>query len=149
MASFEAYLLGRGYIKHVLKCGTMKYELAGSHTLSSLNNLDYRYIHKDDKILNKIAKGLSLMDGITLKDREKVIIFGLREYNKPPTLIYPRPRIEVTKMIDGENRTVDNSYDDSMNLVLLKEEPDKIFEALYNREIVFEYDLTKKASAID
>ena len=56
MTQFEQMLLNKGYIKHILNCKTMKYELARGHNISTLVNLDHRYFHRDDKIiLQKIS----------------------------------------------------------------------------------------------
>jgi hypothetical protein len=73
------------------------------------------------------------------KDFNNSIIWGLREMDKPPTLIKPRPKIEryIT-----ENSTVfsfTEQSDDSMNMCLQKESPEKIYEALFNKNIVFKY----------
>lgn len=97
-------------------------------------------------------------------DFENPIVWGLNEYNSPPTIVYPRPRIivkrvrkqsstyrrvsmkgvEIIKRIDPKNYiSIENELrDDSMNLVLEKEDSELIFEALYDSSIIFKYDLT-------
>ena len=149
MTKFETMLLDKGYIKHILNCKTMKYERTYKHTLSLMENLDHRYIHKDNKVLlDKIEQGLSVMDedNFTWEHREGVICFGLNEAYKQPTLISPRPKITVRRErdFDGEKHIViENQYfDDSMNMVLIKEDPELIFDALFDSNIFFHYDLT-------
>ena len=144
MTAFENMLIDKGYIKHILNCKTMKYEIANKHVISTMVNLDHRYIHKDDEIiLKKINQGKSVRDkDFTWEDRKGVICFGLHEANKPPTLINPRPRISV-KIKRGKQIVIKNeSFDDSMNLVLSKEDPELIFKALFDDAIIFNYDLT-------
>jgi hypothetical protein len=149
MTKFETMLIDKGYIKHILNCKTMKYERTDKHTLSSMKNLDHRYIHKDNKVLlDKIAQGLSVMDedNFTWEDRESEICFGMCEVGKPPTLISPRPKITVKRERDfGDEKhivTEDQYFDYSMNMVLMKEDPELIFDALFDSSIFFHYDLT-------
>ena len=75
-------------------------------------------------------------------DWDKMIIWGLSEYKKPPTLKSPRPRILVKKIVKGNITVYNEDHDDSMNLCLSKEPHSKILEAMYNPDIVFRYDLT-------
>lgn len=80
------------------------------------------------------------------EDFDNEIIWGLGEMKKPPTLLYPRPSIKVKRYRKyGEDEYVmneDQTRDDSMNLVLQKETPETIYKAMYDKSIVFEYDLT-------
>lgn len=151
MTEFENLLIDKGYIKHILNCKTMKYEIANNHAISTMVNTDHRYIHKNDEvILKKIEQGKSVMDDdFTFKDRKGVICFGLHEANKPPTLINPRPKISVKRERDfnGEKQIVieNENFDDSMNMVLSKEDPEQIFKALFNSSIFFNYNLTNQA----
>jgi hypothetical protein len=151
MTNFENMLIDKGYIKHILNCKTMKYEIANKHVISTMVNLDHRYIHKtDEALLKKIEQGKSVMDDdFTWEDRKGVICFGLHEANKPPTLINPRPKISVKRERDfnGKKMVVieDERFDDSMNLALSKEEPEQIFKALFDSSIFFNYDLTYQA----
>ena len=91
MTEFEDMLIDKGYIKHILNCKTMMYEIANKHVISTMVNLDHRYIHKTDEVLlKKIEQGKSVMDDdFTFEDRKDVICFGLHEKGKPPTLIHP------------------------------------------------------------
>ena len=150
MTQFEQMLLNKGYVKHILNCKTMKYELARGHNISTLVNLDHRYFHRDDKIiLQKISNNTSLfveddtLSTITLEDRKGEIIFGLHESKKPPTLIYPRPRIEIKRIKDGKVITEGEYLDDSMNIVLNCVPYEEIFKAMYDNTIVLKVDLTQ------
>ena len=144
MTQFEQMLLDKGYIKHILNCKTMKFEIAKAHTISTMVNLDHRYFHKTDtNILQKIASGKSVMEeDFTWEDRKGEICFGLHESGKPPTLISPRPRIEVNRIKDGEKIVENEQYDDSMNVVLKDISHEEIFKAMYDRSIVIKIDLT-------
>jgi len=151
MTAFENMLIDKGYIKHILNCKTMKYEIANKHVISTMVNLDHRYIHKTDEVLlKKIEQGKSVMDDdFTWDDRKGVICFGLHEANKPPTLINPRPKISVKRERDFNGKkqivTENENFDDSMNLALSKEKPEQIFKALFDSSIFFNYDLTDQA----
>lgn len=143
--AFETYLIGKGYIKHILNCKTMKFEIAKGHTISTMVNLDHRYIHNSDKnLLDKIAAGKSVMDDdFTWDDRKGEIVFGLNEAYKPPTLCCPRPMIIVKRKDKEGNVYFENQQmDDSMNIVLKEISFDQIFEAMFDKSIVFEFDYT-------
>lgn len=144
MTQFEQMLLDKGYIKHILNCETMKFEIAKGHTISTMVNLDHRYFHKtDENVLQKIAIGKSVMEeDFTWEDRKGEICFGLHEVGKPPTLISPRPRIEVTRIRDGKEVIENEQYDDSMNVVLKDVSHEEILKAMYDKSIVIKIDLT-------
>ena len=148
MTRFEQMLMDKGYMKFILNCKSMKYEHTERHELSSMGNLDHRYIHKSDTvILDKIAKGIAVGDnGITLEDQKAVIVFGLHEYKKPATLISPRPVIKVKRKIIayGVEKVViqRESRDDSMIIALDNEDHELIFKSMYDNSIKFYYDLT-------
>jgi hypothetical protein len=148
MTRFEKILIDNGYIKYILNCKTMKYEITNKHTISTMVNLDHRYIHKTDEvILKKIEQDKSVMDDdFTWEDRKGVICFGLHEAGKPPTLISPRPKIIVKRQHYFNDEKIisleDERLDDSMNLCLSIEEPIQIFKALFDSSICFNYDFT-------
>jgi len=144
MTQFEQMLLEKGYIKHILNCKTMKFEIAKRHVISTMVNLDHRYFHKtDENILQKIADGKSVMGkDLTWDDRRGEICFGLHEAEKPPTLISPRPRIEVKRIKEGKEVIENEQYDDSMNVVLKDISHEKIYKAMFDKSIVIKIDLT-------
>ena len=144
MTTFEQMLLDNGYIKYILNCKSMKFEKAKGHILSTMSNLDHIYFHKDDlNVLQKINDGKSIMDkDFTSKDRKGEICFGLHEVGKPPTLISPRPRIKVKRIMCGKEYIETEKCDNSMNIVLSKYSSDEIYKAMYNKNICFEIDLT-------
>lgn len=144
MTEFEQMLLDKGYIKHILNCKTMKFEKAKGHIISTMVNLDHIYIHKTDtNLLDKINNGKSVMDkDFTFEDRKGEICFGLHEKDKPPTLISPRPRIEVKRIKEGKEVIENEQYDDSMNVVLKETPHEEIFKAMYDQNIVIRIDLT-------
>lgn len=145
MTHFEQMLLDKGYIKHVLNCNTQRFKPVNGHALSTMENLDHRYFHKTDtEVLKKIADGKSVMDDdFTWNDRKGEICFGLHECGKPPTLISPRPRIEVKRVRENLEVIEDERYDDSMNVVLANVPHDEIFKAMYDKSIVIRIDLTE------
>ena len=76
-------------------------------------------------------------EDFTWEDRKNIICFGLHEKGKPPTLIYPRPKIKVIR----DSGVSNECRDDSMNIVLQKENSEDVFKAIFDKSIVFEYDL--------
>ena len=78
-------------------------------------------------------------------DFNNPIIWGLNEMGKPPTLKFPRPRIDVKRYRSFEGKQyISNEnevFDDSMNLCLSKENHLDIFKSL-NENKSFYYDLT-------
>jgi len=144
MTQFEQMLLDKGYIKHILNCKTMKFEIAKGHTISTMVNLDHRYFHNTDtNILQKITSGKSVMDeDFTWEDRKGEVCFGLHEAGKPSTLISPRPRIRVKRIKDGKEVIENEQWDDSMNVVLKDIPHEEIFKAMYDKSICFEIDRT-------
>ena len=75
-------------------------------------------------------------------DGKGEICFGLHEVGKPPTLISPRPRIEVKRIKDGKEVIENEQWDDSMNVVLKDIPHEEIFKAMYDKSIVIKIDLT-------
>lgn len=144
MTQFEQMLLDKGYIKYIFNCKTMKYELSKGHTISTMVNLDHRYFHKtDENVLQKIANGKSVTEeDFTWEDRKGEICFGLNEVGKPPTLISPRPKIEVKRIKDGKEVIENEKHDDSMNVVLKHIPHEEIFKSMYNKKNVITIDLT-------
>jgi hypothetical protein len=80
------------------------------------------------------------------EDFENQIIWGFLEHGKPPTLIHPRPKINVKRFreFNGKKYLVNEneSTDDSMNLCLSKENHNDILNALNDDTILYKYDLT-------
>jgi dynactin complex subunit len=124
MTKFEQFLLNKGYVKHKFNTKTMKIELSNENDISCMGNIDFRYYHVDD--VNK----------------ENAIIFGLHEKDKPVTLISPRPRLKVTRIIDNEKVIQNEIFDDSMNVAFSMIPNDLILIAMFNKNILLEIDLT-------
>ena len=76
---------------------------------------------------------------------DSIFIIGLHEHKKPPTLISPRPRIQIYKTIVVdlvEKDIVINEHDDdAMNVVLKEVECEDIFKAIHDKSICFHFDL--------
>jgi hypothetical protein len=110
-----------------------------------MSNLYHLYIHKSDvNLLSKIKEGKSTKNNsITPEDRKNEITFGLHQKDKPPTLIYPRPRIKIKRTKEDNIIIEDGRFDDSMNIVLQKENFNQILKAMYDKSICLKYDLTK------
>lgn len=125
MTAFENFLISKGYIRFKIEHNPLRYEIPKYHTFSTMGDLDYRYFHKDDPIIEKIKKKIP----ISFEDRKGEIIYGLNEYKKPPTLVYPRPII----MQNGWVTTP--TSDDDMNKALQQFSFDEIFEAMYDSTI--------------
>ena len=168
MHGFEKFLIEKGYIQHRAnrflnknynknnnKYFT-KYEAAPKHLLSSLGDMAYTYIHKSDvALLKKIKEG----HGFTFNEKSEeefknTILFGLNEHNMPPTLLRPRPKIRVIRersFGNGKKMNVLETefFDNSMNVVLLQEDYETIFKAMYDHSIVFEYNYLNKENKHD
>lgn len=106
MTRFEEYLLDQGF-KRMVRLHSGEFLEGKKASYSSLENVIYWYLKN-----------------------ERRIIFGLNERHKPPTLIYPRPRIK--------SKEVPSWSDDAMNRVLGKYEPEEILKAIYDESIIFE-----------
>jgi len=143
MIAFENYLIDKGYIKFQFDANEMKYKKAKKHIISTMVNLGYSYIHNTDvNLLNKIEQGKSVLDkDFTWEDRKNEIVVGLHETKKPVTLINPRPRILIEKIVDDEVIRMSEYEDDSMNIILQKFSFDEIFEAMYDKEKILYYKI--------
>jgi hypothetical protein len=140
MTAFENFLIEKGYIRFAFDAAKGKYYEPKLYVISTMSNLGHLYIHESDvNLLSKIKEDKS----ITPEDRKNEIIFGLHEKDRPPTLIYPRPRIKIKRTKEDKIIIEDEQFDDSMNIVLQKENFNQILKAMYNKSICFEYDLTK------
>lgn len=113
----------------------------------------YRCINKKGKFIyeesfmdsfSSMINGGLVIHFIKNEDYKNPIIFGLHEKNKPPTLITPRPYIRLKRFCNNLKRieTITEVFDDAMNICLLKENSEDIFEALFNKNKQFNYDLT-------
>lgn len=126
MTKFEEFLISKGYEMFAFDAKEMKYYKPKSHIISTMVNLGHIYIHNS-------------------KDK-KQIAFGLSQKGKPTTLISPRPNIRVKRyrtIDEQEKKVIENeTYDDSMNLVLSKINFEDIYKAIYNNSICFNFDLT-------
>lgn len=136
MTLFEKALINKGYIRFVYDKKTDSYKQVQEFIISSMVNLNHIYFHESDPIIEKIKSGVKLAQ-MSDKDREKQIIFGLNEYGKPATLIYPRPRIEISRLINGCRYVLKEEHDDNMNYVLMNYSFEEIFTALYDKSIIF------------
>ena len=157
MTGFEQFLITKGYIKHLgelykNKTPTenkyvTKYKAVTTYSISSMGNMSYRYIHESDTaLLKKIKEG----KGFTFNKESEMefkdtILFGLNEHAMPTTLISPRPKIRVLRERVFSNDRKMNALetedsDNSMNVVLGKEDHETIFKAMYDHSIVFKYD---------
>lgn len=125
MTKFEKFLIEeKGWLWFKYNVKTSRFYKSEHHTVSTTDNLVIYYIHKDNKrLLDKIERN----EEIIKEDLSgNIIIFGLNEYKKPPTLIYPRPWI-----FNPSNDNVNAIYDDEMNKILATTP----FEELYKQII--------------
>jgi hypothetical protein len=121
MIKFEEYLISRGYEQFAFSFDKGYYK-PKTYIISSMVNLGHIYIHPD---------------------KQEKILIGLHEKDKPVTLISPRPRIEVKRLIDDKVVIFNEWYDDEMNVVLRKVDFDLIYNAMYEKDIIIKVDLTK------
>lgn len=130
MIKLENFLLENGYIKFAYDFKSKDYYEPKEHIISTMLNLEHSYFHKTD---------------IHKKNR---IIIGLHEAYKPVTLIYPRPNIRAKRIIENEIIIDNELSDDIMNVALSKFSNFEIFEAMYNKSITLEIDLTNETKQI-
>lgn len=114
MSGFEKYLIENGFVMHKFDFKLGKNIPVKKHHISTMTNLDHRYI-KDDKVL----------------------VFGLHEVGLPPTLISPRPFVYLIRH-DGLFTTCDYS-DNIMNRILADYTNDIILEHCYNNKPIGHY----------
>ena len=167
MTGFENFLIDKGYSAYTTtyqKSKGIHTYVKGRKEFSSMGSLANTYIHKDDKVLlGKIEQGLNFGEEegqISFKDRDKTITYGLREMHHPPTLIYPRPRINIKRISNEDTYTIEGGKciealagsvvyfneerDSSMEVVMMNENYEDIYSAMFDKSIIFEYDLTSK-----
>ena len=106
-------------------------------------NSMYLYPKPKNEISTMLVGGIYV---IYMKDNnyKNRIIWGLNEAKKPPTLIHPRPKINVKTYKDNKliNR-INELCDDAMNECLRNETPEDIFKAMFNKSIIFNYETIK------
>jgi hypothetical protein len=79
---------------------------------------------------------------------DNAIIWGLREADKPPTLINHRPKIKLVKLnYNNEIITLNESQDDAMNYCLSVENHELIFKDIFKKELSFDYNLIKNPTS--
>ena len=105
MIPFERHLLNIGYKKYRYKDDVWSLEKKNHHHISSIDNVQYRYVKNDNNI---------------------DFYVGLHEYKKPPTLIYPRPKLKI------DNKNYIKYPDDFMNRILMKYSPTYILHCIVN-----------------
>lgn len=127
MLKLQKYILELGYKPYYFNPKTKKVDEVNPHPYS---------------------KGFSSMGNITVLYKlkgHKNILLGLFEKDKPPTLIHPRPKIEVFKDVYIEDKKhwliQDQTHQDSMDMCFKNETTERIFEAIQDDTIVFKYDL--------
>jgi len=146
MDKLERYLVDKNYISFVYCCKTSKYKKTEQYQLSSMTNLDHRYIPINDLDING--------EDIKIKTFDNMIIYGLHEYKKPPTLIYPRPNINIifddeknlmevklrvkTSEIYSSEIYVRYSSDDYINILLQLSNYDDLMESIKNDNLIWD-----------
>lgn len=110
MTSFEQMLLDKGYLKYSNNSKTKELELDNSDFFSTMGVLEYTYIYPTTK---------------------RKVVFGLSEKGKPPTLIYPRPKILLFRGGD----LITEIRDDAVNVALLTFDNEYIYKAMFDSSI--------------
>lgn len=120
MTEFEQFLISTGYIKYIFNGKKGDYELAQSHHISTITNIDYRYIKNNDF--------------------NNPIIFGLHVNKKPPTLIYPRPNMVLINANGIHDYTIRRFSDDYMNRILRDNPPHEVYNALFDKTKIYKFN---------
>lgn len=77
-------------------------------------------------------------------DFNNPIIWGLNEGDKPPTLIKPTLNAKLKRFNkNGDVEVLFGDRNDTVESVLKNNDHQFLFENLYNKDLNFEYDLTK------
>ena len=118
MTLFEQKLVDNGYLKFILNTKTWKYEETDRHFLSTLGNLDHRYFHKDNPIINKIKEGKVVGKDIDWDDRKGEICFGLHQPHTPPTLISPRRNINVGSDEEMQRMLDEKPFEEILKMIV-------------------------------
>jgi hypothetical protein len=146
MTKFEEFLIDKGHIMYAFDFKEEKFYKPKGHIISTMVNLYHFYIHNSNiDLIKKIENGENVKN-FTENDYEKIIQYGLHEYNKPSTLISPRPRIQVKRFrtyFEEQHKVIETEKnDDSINIVISKINFEEIYKAMYDKSIVFKFDLT-------
>lgn len=120
MTKFEQFLISKGFEMYTFNSKDMKYSKPKSHVISTMINISHHYI---DKVNNK------------------EIIFGLSEFEKPPTLISPRPRAEILLTNRQGKEVIKNEKsDDVMNIILSTKPFEEILEYMFDQSKIFKIE---------
>lgn len=92
-------------------------------------------IYIKEQGFNQVKDVQSNIRTLYIHEDGREVVYGLSEYKKPPTLIYPRPRI--LKIVNGI--VYDQMRDDVMNHCMQKETPEDVLKAMFDKSILFEY----------
>lgn len=129
MTKFESALIDLGYKKYTINPKTHQYEQVcnNEHNISAMGNLLHVYF-----LFRKRNIKLPPM-----------VSFGLSESGKGCTLLYPRPKIEITRLNPQDTSKImqDEQHDDSMNIVLQNVEPFKILMAAIDKTHCFKFSV--------
>lgn len=109
--NFEQLLISKGYKKYIRTKDNNLVEATENDILSTLGNIHFIYTRD-------------------VNDINDYFYWGLSEYQKPPTLAYPRPLKECNSLLSGK-RLLPIS-DDEMNRILLNEDLELLYETLQN-----------------
>jgi hypothetical protein len=146
--NFENYLAENGYIPFSLNAATGKYEDPLDRNV--MNNLHTRWIHSSDQdAILSIKKGLSIYGEFSREMRKSEICFGFNQCHRPPTLIFPRPRMIRKDRFRNEIVTFNcEMEDDDMNLLLSEISFNEILQEIRDPQSIYEIDRTQKKPII-
>ena len=109
--NFEQLLISKGYKKYIRTKDNNLVEATEKDILSVLGNICFIYTRD-------------------VNNTNDYFYWGLNEYQKPPTLTYPRPLKEYNSVLSGN--TLLPISDDEMNIILLNEDLELLYETLQN-----------------
>lgn len=108
MIAFEKYLIEQGWLKHKYNLIKGCLEPTTDIELSTMRNIDYRYVHPIDK--------------------SKVIVIGIHYSDCPPTLVSPTPTVKGKQDLTGYERLG----------LLEKYDFETIVNAMFDKSIILE-----------
>lgn len=145
MSEFEIYLLSLGYEIFYFDYDSGLYKRPERYELDVDNIFSYSYFHySEEDIIQAIDNGIhSYHQDFPKSYFSKCIIYGYNDGTNIPTLIYPRPTINVFCFDTTGKKIVETAIlDRSMNLVLNTKSPKEIYKSIYDKSVVFNFDKT-------
>lgn len=146
MTKFEQYLIDNGYIRFIDVIEGRAFNITSiklkrcdkDFEYSTIGILRCSYYPSNDPFLKNIEERNFYTDVYTKDETKNMIVFGLNEHHKPPTLCYPRPNMWKSED-DGTFRFI-YPDDDHINRILMSIPCEYILESLFKERMAYIFD---------